>query len=76
MVDQAEVHDNHGQTTAAWTAVIMIMLAFLIGTIAVVIQNWPLFWIGGVALAIIGGITGKVMSMMGYGAEPKAKTHS
>lgn len=62
-------HDNHGQTPAAWTAVAIILVAFLLGTIAVVIGNWPLFWIGGVALAIIGGVAGKVMSMAGMGAK-------
>lgn len=68
----SEEHNNHGSTPAAWTAVIIVTVAFLIGTIAVVLANWPLFWIGGVALAIVGGITGRVMSMMGYGIEPKS----
>ena len=67
----SDEHDNHGQTPAAWTAVIIIMIAFVIGTVAVVIANWPLFWIGGVALGLIGAIVGKVMSMMGMGATPK-----
>lgn len=64
-----EPHDNHGQTPAAWTAVIIIMIAFVLGTLAVVIANWPLFWIGGVGLGIVGMIAGKVMSMMGMGAK-------
>ena len=63
----ADAHDNHGQTPAAWTAVIIIMLAFLLGTIAVVAGAWVLFWVGGVGLAIVGMIVGKVMSMAGYG---------
>jgi len=62
-------HDNHGQTPAAWTAVGIILVAFLLGTIAVVIGNWPLFWIGGVALTVIGAVVGKVMSMAGMGAK-------
>ena len=62
-------HDNHGQSPAAWTAVIIILIAFLIGTVAVVIGNWPLFWVGGVALAIIGAVAGKVMSMAGMGVQ-------
>jgi 1,4-dihydroxy-2-naphthoate octaprenyltransferase len=64
-------HDNHGQTPAAWTAVIIIFIGFLLGTVAVVIGNWLLFWIGGVGLVVVGGITGKVMSMAGMGAKPK-----
>lgn len=62
---------SHGNTPAAWTAVTLMMLAFLIGTIAVVIGNWPMFWIGGVALFVVGGIVGRVMSGMGYGKNPK-----
>lgn len=65
-------HDNHGQTPAAWTAVIVILVAFLLGTIGVAIGNWPLFWIGGVGLTVVGAVAGKVMSMAGMGAEPKA----
>ena len=58
---------NHGNTPAAWTASIVVMLAFLIGTIAVVIANWPMFWIGGVGLGIAGIVASWVMSMMGMG---------
>lgn len=63
---------HHGNTPAGWTGASIIMLAFLIGTIAVVIANWPMFWVGGVGLAIVGGVVGAVMSMMGYGKQPKA----
>jgi len=59
--------DSHGNTPAAWTACLIIMLAFLIGTLAVVLGNWPMFWIGGVALGIAGIVVGWVMSMMGMG---------
>ena len=58
---------HHGQTPAAWTASVVVMVAFLIGTLAVVLEIWWLFWVGGVGLLIVGGILGKVMSMMGYG---------
>jgi hypothetical protein len=59
--------NNHGNTPAAWTAVIIMTAAFLIGAIAVIMQNWTLFWIGGVGLFVVGGIVGKVMQMMGMG---------
>lgn len=68
----SEEHENHGSTPAAWTAVTIVMIAFLLGTIAVMIGNWPMFWIGGVGLAIVGGIAGRVMSMMGMGQQPKS----
>ncbi|MFN8126890.1 MAG: HGxxPAAW family protein [Candidatus Nanopelagicales bacterium] len=63
---------SHGNTPAAWTAVVIIMVAFLFGTIAVVLGNWPMFWIGGVGLAVVGAIVGRVMAGMGYGKTPKS----
>ena len=62
------VHDNHGQTPAAWTAVIIIMFAFFLGTFAVIIAQPWLFWVS-VGLMVVGAIVGQVMSMMGYGAK-------
>ncbi|MCA0331288.1 MAG: hypothetical protein LCI03_15490 [Actinobacteria bacterium] len=59
--------NSHGNTPAAWTAVTIIMVAFVIGAVAVLTANWVLFWIGGVGGCIVGAVVGKVMSMMGYG---------
>jgi 1,4-dihydroxy-2-naphthoate octaprenyltransferase len=60
-------HEDHGNTPAAWTAVTIMMIAFVIGAIAVLVANWVLFWVGGVGLFVAGGVVGKVMSMMGMG---------
>jgi hypothetical protein len=59
---------HHGNTPAAWTAVLIILVGFVVGGIALVIDNWPLFWVG-VVLAPVGLIAGKVMQRMGLGAE-------
>ncbi len=59
-------HDDHGSTPAAWTAVTIIMIAFVVGTLGIVLGNWPMFGVG-VALVVVGGIAGKVMAMMGMG---------
>ncbi len=67
----SEQHDAHGSTPAAWTAVTIIMVAFLIGGIAVWYANQPLFWFS-VVLAVVGVIVGKVMQMMGLGAKENA----
>ena len=61
-------HDSHGSTPAAWTAVTIIMVAFLIGGVGVVAALPWLFW-AGVALVVVGIVVGKVMQMMGMGAE-------
>ena len=60
---------HHGNTPAAWTAVMIILAGFVVGGIALVIDSWPMFWVG-VALGPIGVIAGVAMSKMGMGAEP------
>lgn len=66
-----EFHEryHHGRSPAAWTCVTIIFVGFLIGGLALVFNNWSTFWIGGVAVIVIGGIVGKVMQLMGYGQE-------
>jgi hypothetical protein len=59
--------DNHGNTPAAWTAVCIGLLAFLVGGIGLMAYSMVVFWIG-VALAPIAIVVGFVMSRMGYGA--------
>jgi len=60
-------HDDHGSTPAAWTAVSIIMVAFLVGGLGVLIAQPWVFW-AGVVLAVVGVVVGKVMQMMGMGA--------
>lgn len=60
-------YNSHGNTPAAWTAVTIIMIAFVIGAVAVLTANWALFWIGGVGGCVLGAVVGNGMSMMGYG---------
>ncbi len=63
-------HDDHGSTPAAWTAVIIIMVAFVVGTVAIILGTWWLFWVA-VGMVVLGAIAGKVLAMMGLG-KPKA----
>lgn len=58
--------NNHGQTVAAWTLSIIVMLAFLVGSIGVVLDNRVVFW-SGVALIGVGIIAGKVLANLGFG---------
>ena len=58
--------NNHGQTVAAWTLSIIVMLAFLVGSIGVVLDNRIVFW-SGVALIAVGVIAGKVLANLGFG---------
>jgi hypothetical protein len=53
-------HDNHGQTPANWTGAAIIMLAFITGTLGVVLNQPIVFWIG-VGLVVVGMVVWKVM---------------
>lgn len=59
-------HDDHGSTPAAWTTVIIIMVAFVLGTLAVMVGNWVLFW-ASAGLVVVGVVVGRIMSAMGLG---------
>jgi hypothetical protein len=61
-------HDSHGQTPAAWTAVTIMMIGFIVGSIAVVQLNWVLLGISAAVIAL-GAVVGKVMQMMGMGKQ-------
>jgi len=60
---------HHGNTPAAWTGVVIILVGFVVGGLGLVIDSWLVFWIG-VALVPIAMVIGKVMQRMGMGAEP------
>jgi len=72
MSDPHLSHEDHGNTPAAWTTVAIIVIAFIVGTLAIVLANWTMFWIG-VALLVVGAVVGKVLSMMGFG-KPRTST--
>jgi ABC-type multidrug transport system fused ATPase/permease subunit len=58
--------DNHGNTPAAWTAVVVALAGFVVGGIGLIIDSWEMFWIGVVmvplALVVLAALT-----KMGYG---------
>jgi hypothetical protein len=67
VVNRRGKHVHHGRTLAAWTGSVIGLLAFIIGGIAVVFQEWPLFW-ASVGLAVAALIVTVVLQRMGYGA--------
>jgi hypothetical protein len=56
-------HDNHGRTPANWTGATIITLAFIVGTLGVVIAQPIVFWIG-VLMIPFGLVVWKVMAGM------------
>lgn len=60
----AEAH--HGNTPAAWTAVCVALVAFLVGGVGLVVGSYLVFWIG-VGMLAVAALVGKVMQAMGMG---------
>jgi len=72
-----ESSDSHGNSPAAWTAVIIMLAAFAIGTVAFWFEIVWLVW-ASAGLVVVGAITGKVLSNLGYGVNGSkfaAKAH-
>ena len=63
---------HHGSTPAAWVTFAIITCAFFIGTLALVLGNWPMFWVG-VALIPIGAVAGKLLQRAGFGTIPRRR---
>lgn len=62
--------DSHGNTPAAWTAVAVGLLGFIIGAVGMLFSpvNWVIFWVG-VVITVVGGVVFLVMSKLGYNVE-------
>ena len=60
--------DNHGNTVAAWTAVGIAILAFVVAGIGTMIPNWFVVGIGAVLL-LVAGLAGFILAKLGYGAD-------
>ena len=58
---------GHGHSPAAWTAVIIMLVAVAFGTLFFVLDLPVLVW-ASVALLVIGAIVGFILSKAGYGA--------
>lgn len=58
--------DNHGNTPAAWSAVAVALLGFIVGSVGMMLSpiNYVVFWIG-VALVVVAAILFGVLSKMG-----------
>jgi hypothetical protein len=67
---------GHGNSPAAWTAVIIMLIAFVIGTFAFWFDLAWLVW-ASAGLLVLGAIVGLVLKLLGFGVggdryQPKA----
>ena len=76
----ADSDPGHGNSPAAWTAVIIMLIAFAIGTLAFWFNiAWLVFASAG--LVVVGALVGFALSKLGYGVggsklQPKAQLSS
>lgn len=62
---------GHGHSPAAWTAVIIMLIALTVGTLAFFLDVQWLVW-ASVGLLVVGALVGWVLAKAGYGvAGPK-----
>jgi len=62
--------EGHGNTVAAWTAVVIMIIGCVVGGVAIWFASITGFWVG-VAIVVVGAVAGKVLQAMGYGQEKK-----
>ncbi|MEJ3404973.1 DUF6704 family protein [Rathayibacter sp. YIM 133350] len=71
------VETGHGHSPAAWTAVIIMLVAVAIGTVAFFFEAVWLVW-AAVVLLVIGLVVGWILGRAGYGvggAKNQSKEH-
>ena len=58
---------SHGNTPAAWTAVMVCMLGFVVGAVGLLLQpvNMTVFWVG-VVIGVASLVIYAVMAKMGF----------
>lgn len=67
----ASIHDaeiGHGNSPAAWTAVLVMLLGAALSSFAFIIAGELLFW-AGIALMFAGLLVGWIMKRAGYGVD-------
>ena len=63
-----EIHEDHGHSVAAWTAVGVLLVGTAVMALAVALAHVALFVVGAV-ICVVGVVLGKVLGMAGYGAK-------
>ena len=59
--------DSHGNTPAAWSAVAVALLGFVVGSVGLMLDpiSYPVFWVG-VALVVVSVVVFGVLAKLGY----------
>jgi hypothetical protein len=62
---------SHGHTPAAWTGVTIVIIGFCVAGAFMVMAQPAGFWVG-MAITVLGGVVGWIMSAMGMGMPKNA----
>lgn len=70
---------NHGNTTAAWVTVCVVLLGAVVSSVAVVVALPWLFWTG-LGVVVVGVAAGLILKTLGFGqpghpAGPRDRAH-
>lgn len=67
---------NHGNTLAAWTAVTVGLVGFVVGGAGLMLDpiSYPVFWVG-VGLVVVAGLLFVVLAKLGFHEERHETSH-
>lgn len=73
------IDPGHGDSPAAWTAIIVMLIGFGLGTVAFTLHQAWLVWVGAGVL-VVGALLGWILAKAGYGVKgpkfsPKPTDH-
>ena len=54
---------GHAGSMGSWIACLVIIAGFVVGGVAMVIWNWPMFWVG-VGLVVVGCVIARAANIM------------
>lgn len=73
---------GHGAKLGSWLACLVMLIGTIVGGIALIYWNWPVFWVG-VGVFVLGVIFARVVNIMddvteyggGAGHDPSSATY-
>ena len=54
---------GHGASIGSWVACLIIIAGFALGGVALIVWNWPMFWIG-VGVVVVGCVVARAVNIM------------
>jgi len=54
---------GHGASMKSWVAATIIVIGFIVGGVAIIYWNWPVFW-AGVGVAVVGCVLAAAVGIM------------